>query len=123
VRIDVDGRGPTHGDPKANKDHETSYKPNGRSLNADKDNYVARSPAAREGGVRLGDRADFIANGKTVPTVVGDSGHPGIEASLHAVHDAGIRTRDTPGYGPLPATPGGRDVEGMIIYYPTGQPQ
>jgi hypothetical protein len=88
-----------------------------------KDSYVARSPGARQAGVRLGDRADFIANGRTVPAVVGDSGHPGVEASLHAVHEAGIPTRDVPNYGPLPATIGGREVEGMILYHPTGQPQ
>jgi RHS repeat-associated protein len=123
VRIDVDGRGPTHGDPKANKDHETSYKRDGKSLNADKDNYVVRSPSSRREGVRLGDRAIFSANEKLVHAIVGDSGHPGIEASLHAVHAAGIPTIDRPNFGPVPATPRGRDVNGTVIYYPSRQPE
>ena len=120
TKIDVDGRGARHGDPDK---QETSYQPNGKSLNADKDNYVVRSPSARREGVRLGDRAFFFANQKLVPAIVGDSGNPGqIEASLHTIHDAGIRTIDKANKGPVPNTPGGRDVSGSIIFYPSGQP-
>lgn len=73
--------------------------------------------------MRLGDHAFFFSKEKLVPAVVGDSGHPGeIEASLHAIHESGTRTIDKPNKGPVPNTPGGRDVSGSIIFYPSGQP-
>lgn len=40
--IDADGTGPSHGDPC--KQNETSFRVQGASLNADRDNYIALPP-------------------------------------------------------------------------------
>ena len=120
-RIDTDGTGPSHGDPT--HQNETAYQPNGVSLNADDDSYVAIPTALLRQGVRLGDRAVLTVNGRSASAVVGDTGaNPRlVEASVHLVHRVGVRTVDIEGTGPVPNTPGGRDVWATMTLYPTGR--
>jgi len=118
LRIDTDGSGSDHGDPT--HVNETAYQPNGRSLNADTDPYVAVPTSLLRQGVRVGDRAVLSVNGRSAPGVVGDTGAtPGlIEASFRLVHDVGIRTQDARGVGPVPGTPG--EVPAAMTLYPGG---
>jgi hypothetical protein len=122
LRIDTDGTGSDHGDPTHGRNNETAYQPNGRSLNADTDPYVAIPTALLRRGVRLGDRAVLSVNGRSAPGVVGDTGADPrfVEASLRLVHDVGVRTRDVPRTGPVPDTPGGREVWATMTLYPSG---
>jgi RHS repeat-associated protein len=124
LRIDTDGTGSDHGDPTHGRNNETAYQPNGRSLNADTDPYVAIPTALLRQGVRLGDRAMLTVNGRSAPGVVGDTGadHRFVEASLRLVHDVGVRTRDVPGRGPVPDTPGGREVWARMTLYSSEPP-
>jgi RHS repeat-associated protein len=123
LRIDTDGSGPSHGDPS--HANETAYQPKGRSLNADRDPYVAIPTALLKEGVRLGDHALLTVNGRSAPGVVGDTGADArlVEASLRLVHDAGVRTRDVPGTGPVPNIPGGREIWARMTLYPSGPPE
>jgi RHS repeat-associated protein len=118
LRVDTDGSGPDHGDPT--HANETTYQPNGRSLNADTDPYVAIPTSLLRQGVRLGDRALLSVNGRSAPGVVGDTGATPrlVEASLRLVHDVGVRTQDVHRIGPVPATPG--EVPATMTLYPSG---
>ena len=118
LAIDTDGIGPDHGDPTHR--NVTSYRPNGRSLNADTDPYVAVPTYTMRQGVRAGDRAILAGNGRSAAGVVGDFGSPGWgEASVAMVRGIGIRIRDVPHIGPVPDTPGGRPVAVTITVYPS----
>lgn len=73
-RIDVDGSGPSHGDPDYQND--TSLHLNGRALNADVDIYIVVPPQIIKGvrPIVLGCQADVFYNGKRTAAVVGDIG-------------------------------------------------
>jgi RHS repeat-associated protein len=121
LRIDTDGRGPAHGDP--HHEPETSYKPQGRSLNADVDNYVAVPTAAQGLGVRAGDPASARVYGRTVSGIVGDFGGTGYgEMSVHMVRDAGIGIHIDPVEGPVPNTRGGINPPVTITISPSAAP-
>lgn len=126
VVVDTDGSGPSHGDP----DHqdETSYRPKGKSLNADKDVYaVAPRIMSWDDGngesiLRPGDKATITANGKTISAVVGDFGPNKIagennsifgEISYKAIQDLGIEIAITKKVGPVV---GKHKVK--IVYFP-----
>jgi hypothetical protein len=119
LQIDTDGTGPSHGDPYHR--NVTSYQPNGRSLNADRDPYVAVPTSTQSLGVRAGDRAILSGNRRSAGGVVGDFGSPGWgEASPAMARGIGIGTRNVPHVGPVPDTPGGRAVPVTITVYPSG---
>jgi hypothetical protein len=118
LAIDTDGTGPSHGDQF--HDNETSYKVNGVSLNSDNDPYVAAPDSAMTLGVRAGNTAFLIGNGRWTVGVVGDFGSPAwVEASLAMAHNIGVPTIDKPyPKGPVPNTPGGRAVPVTVIIIP-----
>ena len=72
--------------------------------------------------MRVGDRAVLTVKGRSTPGVVRDTGAtPGlVEASVRLVHDVGIRTLDVRRVGPVPDTPGGREVPAIMTLYPSG---
>jgi hypothetical protein len=74
--IDGDGVGSPHGDP--DYQNRTTLQHNGRSLNADVDQYIAIPPAIIAGvaPIVLGSQAQVTntRNGKTCAAVVGDIG-------------------------------------------------
>lgn len=93
MSLDDDGTGGTkqsYGDI----DHSdtTSYAPNGISLNANTDSYIAEPTASAESqGVQLGDSALVIANGTVTAAVVGDTGSPACcEVSLRTASNLGV---------------------------------
>ena len=109
LRLDDDGSGGRHLDP----DHQshTSWRPNGRDLNADSEEYAV-SPLGTEGfGVRGGDPATVSANGHVQNAPVGDFGPASNgfgEVSLALGHVLGVPCQDVPGIGPVipgPAVP------------------
>ncbi len=108
VMVDVDGSGGSHNDP--HKQWETSYKPNGKSLNADITAFVvAPRLLSWDAGkglsiLRGGDRATATANGKTAESIVGDFGPNSIagrfntifgELSYKLVQDLNIEIKPT----------------------------
>src|SRR5439155_18708928 len=98
MTLDDDGTGDRHLDD----DHRdlTLYKPNGFSLNADIDSYVAIRDSALSQCVRLGDQALVIGNGGVTSAVVGDAGSPVLgEVSLRTAWNLGVPTVDLPGQG------------------------
>ena len=122
LRVDDDGEGPSHNDPFHNSVTPGSDIPNGPHVNADIDAYVASTPAARKAGVKIGDQADLITNGRTVHCKVGDSRtSEGPEASVNAVQDAGLTVIDKKN-GPEIIKPGAKnpsaDVPATIIFNP-----
>jgi hypothetical protein len=132
MRIDDDGYGSSHGDPK--HDNETSLKVNGKSLNADVDSYVVVPRNLLGQGVKVGDRVDVSAVlywaewdyywSSSTTSIVGDVGpsDKGVgEVSIAAARALGFGTRDVPGVGPVP-TWYGVDCDPMVTvtYYPSG---
>ena len=101
VKLDTDGTGPDHGDPT--HQDETSYKPGGKSMNADEDAYVVapKELAKANGGpIPRGALVLAEANGNSVAAVVGDFG-PNKEAgeiSMKTAEELGIPTIDAVTY-------------------------
>lgn len=73
-RVDVDGSGPSHGDPDYQND--TTLHLNGKPLNADVDLYIVVPPQVINGvrQIVMGCQGAVFYNGKTIQVVVGDRG-------------------------------------------------
>lgn len=72
--IDVDGSGPSHGDPDYQPD--TTLHLNGKPLNADVDKFIVLPKPCINGvkGIVMGCQAHVFYRGKSSAAVVGDSG-------------------------------------------------
>jgi hypothetical protein len=92
MALDDDGTGGTK-QSYADIDHAdtTSYAPNGISLNANTDPYIAIPSSALRLGVRPGDPGLVSANGGVTSAVVGDIGSPAWgEVSLRTASNLGV---------------------------------
>jgi|GEM_PF-1414867 hypothetical protein len=140
IKLDDDGIGPSHNDQHHNDD--TSFKRNGKSLNADTDSYVVAPLWVFAQGVQGGDRADVTvyfyeynssldANGnlvtypcnkftRSISSIVGDVGplkdNVG-EISIKAARDLGLGIRErSNGLGPVPTDPHDQVNQNRDIY-------
>jgi RHS repeat-associated protein len=113
-KVNVDGDY-NYGPPSDHGDTTTqSQLPGGAHANSDLDDYVASTPAARAAGVKIGDPADFTANGKTVHCTVQDArGGSGVEVSRKAASDAGLTPTDGNG---VKLNGSDADIPGTVTY-------
>jgi hypothetical protein len=97
--VDTDGSGAHRHQEDSHRRSHTSYQPGGKSLDTDKDSYVALPKSVmKEHGIQLGDKGFLVRsdNGQKVPVVFGDysgekkwrQGQP--EASVAALKGLGF---------------------------------